>query len=67
MIETSNAYRNGVIISKAPQKEALIVKSHPSLTKLETLRDILLSGNKEEILKFLQTRNIFDSKLFNSQ
>lgn len=64
-IEPSSACRGGIIISKATARGPLIAKSHPTVTKLETLSDVMLSGNQNLIIKFLSNRNIFDLKLFN--
>lgn len=35
-----------------------------TVANLEVLDDILAKGNKEDILNFLQTKNIFNSKIF---
>lgn len=67
MIEPSNACKGSTIISKANVKQKLVVKKHPTVSKMETLKDILQSGNKEEILVFLANRNIFDPKVFNAR
>ena len=65
VIEPSNVCRGTTIISKAIVQDKIVVSKHHKVNKLETLSDILLSGNKDEILKYLRSKNIFDSKIFN--
>lgn len=43
---------------------SLTVVTSKTVANLEVLDDILAKGNKEDILNFLQTKNIFNSKIF---
>lgn len=64
-IYPSNACRGSSIIAKCNQMPDLQVKKHPTINKLESFQDILRSGDHKQVLKFLETKNIFDSNVFN--
>jgi hypothetical protein len=40
------------------------VKNEKVLTKLETLDQILTKGSKDDILNFIETKNILNNKIF---
>lgn len=63
-IYSSNACRGSTIISKATLQPPITVKTNFTINKLESFSDILRSGDKAEIIKFVQERNIFDSNIF---
>lgn len=52
-----------VAVSKSQEFNVVNVKANPNL---EVIEDILGTGNKANILKFLETKNIFDEKVFKS-
>ena len=45
--------------------EPLEVVTSELASKKETLDNILRSGDDEQILKYMETKNIFDSNIFN--
>ncbi|CAD8128767.1 unnamed protein product [Paramecium sonneborni] len=52
-----------VAVSKPQSFNVVNVKGNPNL---EVIEDILLTGDKTSILAFLETKNIFDEKVFKS-
>ena len=41
------------------------VRRCPTVNRLESLSDVMRSGDKKEILEYIEKRNIFDNKIFN--
>jgi hypothetical protein len=60
----SNASRGSTIISKCAAKPPIVVRKHPTVNKLQSFNDILSSGDRNEIIKFIRTKNIFDLNIF---
>eukprot|EP00347_Sterkiella_histriomuscorum_P022623 403337784 len=54
----SNVSENDEIIARAQTNELKVV-NRLSINKKETFRDIVQSGNKEDILEFLRTENLY--------
>lgn len=52
-----------VAVSKPQEFNVVNFKANPNL---EVIEDILGTGNKANILNFLETKNIFDEKVFKS-
>jgi hypothetical protein len=63
-IYPSNASRGSTIIAKANKVPLIKAKKVWTINKLESFEDILRSGDKEQVITFLETRNIFDSNIF---
>lgn len=60
----ANACRGSLVIAKAEQVPKLNVLERETTKKMDTLENVLKSGEKESIIDFLKTKNIFDSKIF---
>lgn len=63
-IYPSNASRGSTIIAKANVVPPIVVKKVWSINKLESFEDILRSGDKDQVITFLEKRNIFDPNTF---
>lgn len=63
-IYPSNASRGSTIIGKANRVPAITAKKVWSINKLESFEDILRSGDKDQVITFLEKRNIFDPNIF---
>lgn len=50
----SNVSRNSVVIAKADQPEAIVVRDLPTETKMDSFTDILRSGTEKDVLQFLR-------------
>lgn len=61
----ANVSRNEVILSTANNIGPIEVKRELTLLKLETFYDILRNGNLQDILKFIEEKNIRNSQIFN--
>lgn len=59
----ANATRGGTIIAKAENQPPIQVKRYESKGAMQSFEDILKSGDKEKVLGFLSTKNIFDDKV----
>ena len=53
-----------MIIAKADKIPTIEVVEFETKNAMSSFDDILRSGNKEEILKFLENKNIFDNRIF---
>ena len=60
----ANACRKDIVIGKAEQLEKLKVVEFETKNKAESLSDILKTGNQKDVLEFLESKNIFDSRQF---
>lgn len=60
----ANACRGSLVIAKAEQIPKIGVMERETTKKMDTLENVLKSGDKESIIEYLRTKNIFDSKLF---
>lgn len=60
----SNAARGSVIIAKGSPLPSIVVKKAYTTNKLESFEDVLRSGDKEQLLTYIEQRNIFDTKVF---
>ena len=61
-----NACRGDTIIAKAIAPKSIIVKPTHTVNKMESLSDILRSGDQKAVLNFINTKNIFDKNVFRS-
>ena len=66
-IYPSNACRGSTIIAKCQQRGSIEVKKYHTINKLESFSDILRSGNRKEIIKFIKEKNIFDRNVFTAE
>jgi hypothetical protein len=60
----SNAARGSAIVAKGSNIPSITVKKIYTINKLESFEDVLRSGNKSELLSYIQQRNIFDTNVF---
>lgn len=60
----ANVSKTDKIIAKADRLEQIVVKQKYSERKLETFDDVLRSGDKNEVLKYLNEKNLFTEKEF---
>ena len=60
----ANACKGNEIIAKAGSMQEILVAEAESGGSMETFEDVLKSGSKENILEYVRTKNIFDSKIF---
>ena len=61
-----NACRGDTIIAKAIAPRSIVVKPTHTVNKMESLSDILRSGDQAAVLNFINTKNIFDRNVFRS-
>ena len=62
-IYPANASKEGLVYAVAKQK-IFEVKKERVILKPETLDEILTKGSKDDILTFIETKNIFNYKIF---
>jgi hypothetical protein len=60
----ANACRGNSVISKADPIKNLTVLEKETAHKMDTLENVMKSGNKQSILQYIETKNIFDYKMF---
>jgi hypothetical protein len=60
----SNAARGSTIIAKGSPVPSVVVKKTYTTNKLESFEDVLRSGDKEQVLNYIEKRNIFDTNVF---
>ena len=60
----ANACRGNEVIAKAVPQETIEVKSFSTVKKMETFSDVIRSGSQNDILEFLENKNIFDPNIF---
>jgi hypothetical protein len=60
----ANACRGSSVIAKGEEVDKIEVLETETVKKMDTLENVLKSGQKESILQYLQTKNIFDHKIF---
>jgi hypothetical protein len=60
----SNAARGSTIIAKGSPVPPVIVKKTYTTNKLESFEDVLRSGDKVQVLNYIEKRNIFDTNVF---
>ena len=60
----ANVFRADTIIGKAEPIRDIEVKLKESKKKMESFDDVMRSGDKEAILKYVEGKNIFDGNIF---
>jgi len=63
-VYAANVSRNGIVVAVA-QERFFEVHKERTTKKLETIEEILSMGSKDDILKFVATKNILNPKFFN--
>ena len=59
----ANVSRQGIVLANASESFFKVVKEK-TISKIESLQDVLIRGSHDDILNFVSTKNIWDSKVF---
>lgn len=60
----ATAIQNSQILGTAKIAEKLVVKGKKTILELNSLKDILQSGNIKDIKDFLMTKNLINTNIF---
>jgi len=60
----ANVSRQGIVLANANDSFFKVVKDKTT-SKIESLQDVLIRGSHDDILNFVNTKNIWDTKVFN--
>lgn len=66
LMQPSNVSINGIVVAKAAPTYFQVL-TEPKKVKLETMTQILQSGSQDDILNFVRTKNLFNTKTFQAR